>query len=455
MQEPMGFCKPAVNRVMRIVPVVAWASLSLLTAQAIGQEFFPYDGIRRLPALEIPIRAEAVPTPLGLQLAEVEDLAVASSPSVKAIEALVRAARWQSLQAGLPPNPTVGYVGAEIGNEGAAGQQGAFVSQRFVRGGKLDLAAAVAAKEARRLEQELAVERLRVLTDTRTAFFQVYLTQLEVDLSKQLGDVSRNAADTSRRLFEAGEGRRTNVLQAEIESQRAAAARRRADQRLFASWRRLAALTGLSSTTPQAVSADRDSLLTQLGWDETVGAVIATSPEIASRVAAIDKARCEVAYEESLAVQDVTTQLSAQYDDATGYTVAGVQIGMPLALWNRNQGGIGRARAELTAAHRRLEATEQVLRRRLAEAYGRFQAAQTLAEALRSEVLPRAQDNLELATEGYQAEEISFLEFLTVQRTYFEVNLESLAALRELNTTSQLIRGCLLAESGSTETQLE
>ncbi len=386
---------------------------------------------------------------MSFSLGEAEGQAVAASPSVAELEAKVRAAKWQALQVGLPPNPTVGYLGSEIGNEGQAGQQGAFVSQRMVRGGKLCYAQAVASKEVKRLRQELAAEQRRVVTDTRTAFYDVYLAQLELELLGRLTELGGKAAETSGRLFEAGEGRRTDALLAQIEQQRAAAKRRQAKQQLLASWRRLAALTGLSGGRPKPVEASRDQLLNQAAaWSDELQRIVGESPIIAARVAAIEKARCEIAYQQAVAVPDLTAQLSVQYDDATNDTVTGVQIGMPWRLWDRNQGNIGRARAELTAAKRRLEATEQTLERELAETYGRYQAARQLAEALEAEVLPRAQDNLDLATEGYEAGEISFLDLLTVQRTYFEVSLESIAALRELNVTSQLMRGCLLAGSG-------
>lgn len=409
----------------------------------------PVEAVELVEPLDIAVRLTVPTDSAGLSLDGVEDLAVGQSPSIAVLEARVRAARWACLQAGLKPNPTVGYLASEVGNEGNAGQQGAFVSQRFVRGGKLGYAQAVASKEARRLEQEMAVERLRVLTDARTAFYEVYLSQLEVELTGQLTEVSGKAADATRRLVEAEEGRRTDALLAEIENQRAGASQRRADQRLLASWRRLAALTALPVASPQPVVADRADLLSQLDWDATVRRVLQTSPELASRLAAIEKARCEIARQKAVAVSDVTAQVSVQYDDSTDDTVTGIQIGMPLRLWNRNQGGIGRAQAELTAARRRLDATEQTLQRRLAEVFGRYQSARTLADALQAEVLPRAQENLDLAIEGYDAGEINFLDLLTVQRTFFEVNIEALTALRELNETSQLIRGCLLAESGS------
>jgi len=399
----------------------------------------------RLPNVE---SVQALPAAEGLSVAEAESLAVGASPSLASIEARVRAARWQALQNGLKPNPTAGYVANEIGADGRAGQQGAYVSQRFVRGGKLGYASAVAVREARRLEQELAVERQRVMTDARTAYYDAYLAQLEVELTERLSEVSVKAVDTSEQLREAGEGLRTDALQAQIENRRTVAARARAEQRRLASWRRLAALTALPADTPRPLDASREELIADLAWETAEAELLALSPEIAARVAAVERARWNVAYQESLAVQDVTAQVSVQYDDAGSDAITSVQIGMPIPIHNRNQGGIGRARAELTAAQRRLEATEQTLRRRLAVVFGRYQSARVLADALRTEVLPRAQENLDLATEGYEAGEIGYLDLLTVQRTYFQVSLESLDALRELNEASQLIRGRLLEGSG-------
>ncbi|TWT99664.1 Cobalt-zinc-cadmium resistance protein CzcC precursor [Botrimarina colliarenosi] len=406
--------------------------------------------VRALPAV-MTFPDDLTPDMTGanvLTLADAESRALSISPSLAALRAEVTAARWECVQAGLPPNPTGGYLASEVGNDGRAGQQGAYLGQQFIRGGKLDYAQSVAAREARVREQLYDVERLRLLTDVRTVFVDTYLSQLEIELADQLLGLSLKGVDTSNKLIEAGEGRRTDVLQAEIESQRAGASKRQATVRRDAGWRRLAALTGLPAETPQVVDADLTALLGQTDWQASASRLIAASPAIAARVAEIERARCNIALQKSQAVADVTAQVSVQYDDSTDDTVAGVQIGVPLMLWNRNQGGVGRAQAELVAAHRRLESTEQTLHRQLADAFGRYERAKTQAETLASEVLPRAKESLGLSTEGYAAGEVSYLELLTVQRTYFQVSLERLALLREMNEMSQLIEGRLLSGSG-------
>ena len=84
------------------------------------------------------------PVALGrLTLADLEHQALAASPAVARAAAMVNAARGNWVQVGLPPNPTVGYEGQQIGSGGRAEQDGIFVEQEFVRGGnknKLDAA---------------------------------------------------------------------------------------------------------------------------------------------------------------------------------------------------------------------------------------------------------------------------------------------------------------------------
>lgn len=78
------------------------------------------------------------PSP-ALSLPDLEALARTHNPTLVQAHAQVEAARGRAVQAGLYPNPTAGYYGQQIGNQGTAGQQGAFVSQMIVTGGKLRL----------------------------------------------------------------------------------------------------------------------------------------------------------------------------------------------------------------------------------------------------------------------------------------------------------------------------
>jgi cobalt-zinc-cadmium efflux system outer membrane protein len=397
------------------------------------------------------LQPEPLPRPeeelAALTLAEVEGLALAFNPTLAEAAARVRAARGEQLQVGLPPNPTYGYMAGEIGNEGAAGQQGLVVGQEFIRGNKLGLNRAVASREAQRLEQEFAAQERRVLTDVRIAYYEAYLAQRRLELSRNLQAIGERAVDTAGALVEAQEGRRTDLLQAEIEGQRAGAALLQSESNLRGAWRRLTALVGQQDMAERSLTVDLSALRWQSPWNETLVQLMRESPEVAEAEANVDRARAALARACAEPIPDISAQASVQYDDSTSDTIAGAQVTLPLPLWNRNQGGIAKAQADLVAARRRLEGVQRRLQFDLAEQFQRYETALARVDALQGGILGRAQQNLELTVEGYRAGELAFLDFLTVQRTYFQVNLEYLSALGDLNESVQMLHGLLLAGS--------
>lgn len=389
-----------------------------------------------LPAVE--------PESIGLTLEAVEQMALAGNPALAEAAARIRAARGEQYQVGLPPNLTIGYSGSEIGNEGAAGQQGLYVGQEFIRGNKLGLNRAVEAGEVMRLEQHFAAQQQRVLTDVRLAFYNAYLAERRVALSRQLQMVGNQLVATSQSLLEAQEGRRIDLLQAEIESQRAGIDLAQAESNYRGAWRRLASAIGQPELPEQPLAADLNSIAWAQSWDDTLAALWQTSPETAAALAEIEKARAALARARVEPIPDINAQATVQYDNATNDTIAGAQVTLPIPLWNRNQGGIAKANGDLIAARRRLEVVEMRLQRDLATQYQAYETAQARTATIRDEILGRAQQTLDAATQAYGAGELNFLDFLTVQRTYFQANLEYLAALGELVRSVELLRGNLL-----------
>jgi cobalt-zinc-cadmium efflux system outer membrane protein len=390
---------------------------------------------------------QAEPDAPALTLQAVEEQALAANPALAEAAARVRAARGEAFQVGLPPNPTVGYYGSELGNEGHGGQNGVMVGQEFIRGNKLVLDRAVESREAQRREQHFAAQQQRVLTDVRLAFYNAFLAERRVALSRSLQMVGNQSVATASALLTAQEGRRTDLLQAEIESQRANIDFAQAESTHRAAWRRLAAVVGQPEMPAQPLAADIDQLAWSLSWDETLSQLTGSSPEVAAALAEIDKARCALARARVEPVPDISAQASVQYDDHSNYTIAGAQVTLPIPLWNRNQGGIARAQGDLIAANRRLDIVELRLARDLAAEFQAYETALARATTIREQILGRAQQTLDAATQGYQAGELDFLAFLTVQRTYFQANLEYLAALGELCQSVELLRGMLLSGS--------
>ena len=100
----------------------------------------------------------------SLSLGDLEQMALQGNPTLAQAAAAIDASRGKALQAGLYPNPTIGYVGEQIGIAGTAGElQGAFVQQTIVTAGKLRLSRA-------KYNQEACEAELRTLAQRRHRF---------------------------------------------------------------------------------------------------------------------------------------------------------------------------------------------------------------------------------------------------------------------------------------------
>ncbi|NUQ65962.1 MAG: TolC family protein [Pirellulales bacterium] len=387
-----------------------------------------------------------------MTLAELEAIALERNPTLQQAAMQVEAFRGEYLQAGLHPNPVIGYQAEEIGDQGTAGQQGGFVEQEIVTAGKLGLRRRVAGHAVAEAQSLLAAQRQRVLNDVRSGYYDVLAAQRVVEVSEEIVRIQEKGAETTRQLLEAKEVSRVDLLQANVEAESARLKRSTARNRLEAAWRRLTAVLGAPGMPMPRLDAVRESDMAQLEWQESFDRLLSSSPELAAAKARVDRARCEVARQCADRVPNVGVLGAVRYDNAEQQTLASVQVGMPLPVFNRNQGNIYRAQSELVAAQAEVDRLELQLYNRLAEAFERYRNSQTQITRYTSEILPSAQQAMELVAQGYRQGELSYLELLTSQRTFADVNLDYLESLQQFWTSTVAIEGMLL--TGGLQTTL-
>jgi cobalt-zinc-cadmium efflux system outer membrane protein len=389
-------------------------------------------------------RLEPLPSPTTFSIADLEQMALESNPTLAQAFAAVEAARGRALQASRLPNPRIGYQGSEIGNEGTAGQNGILVSQQFVRRQKLNWRVNVEEAAALRAEQVFASQQQRVLNDIRQLFYETLYAQKYLELAQQmvtLGEKSVRIAETRLMGLETG---RADVLLARVETSRARLLFADAEYRLASVWRRLAAVVGVHDLPPRMLEGDLAAELADLEWNETRHQLQTESPEIATAAAAVERAHAVVHREIAEVQRDFQVQAGVQYDDSTGDTFFSTQIMTPLLFHDRRQGAIRAARSELTAAEHELRRVELELTQRLAVAFQRYSSARRQFQVYEDEMIPNAQESLELVRHGYEAGEYNYATLLTAQRTFVRASLDRLEALRELRSTTVSIRGMLL-----------
>ena len=376
-------------------------------------------------------------------------IALAANPAVAQAAARVEALRGRWVQAGLPPNPTAGYTASEVGNDGRGGQQGGFAGQEFVTGGKLRLDQAVVAQEIQRAQLQLEAVQLRVATDVRRAAYAVLVAQRRVELTEELLSLSGQAVKASQELVEAQEISRAGLLQTQLEQQSTSIVLQRARNQLNGAWRSLSAVMG-SDLPAQRLAGDVTQLPAMLDWEEQLARISTASPELGAAMADVMRAQAAVRRAVVQPIPNLETQFSVQYDDSTNDTVAGIQVGVPLPLWNRNQGGIRQSQAEAMEARRNVDRVQLDLKQRLADTFQRYATAHAQAVTYATSILPQASQSFELVQRGYGLGELGYLDLLTAQRSYFQSNLAYLDALDDLWQSWAEIDGLLLTGSLAT-----
>ena len=418
-------------------------------------EFLPTGALPSIDTQKLkiePTQIEIVPAN-SLSLQDLEALAFEHNPTLAAAKAGLSVARGQQLQAGLYPNPKVGYLGMQMGINGTAGQQGGFIGQRIITGGKLKLDQAAAGKQVTATHFEFRAQELRVLSDVRIRFYEVLTVQQRIKLTSELVRIGDELVRATEKLLTGRQATVNDLLLAEIQLDESRILLDNATNDELQAWRRLAATIGLPGMQPSALRGQFEQVPQQLDWETCYATVMDNNPALNAARSRVERARILLQRAKKEPVPDLDLLVTHGHHNVTDDNVTTVQAGFPLPIFNRNQGNIRSAEAQLRVASRNRERIKLSLQDQLAVAFRRYTNAHQQVSRYRERMIPKSEESLKLVTIGYEKGQIQYLNLLTTQRTYWQVNLSYLDSLRELRTATSLIEGQLLSNSLSESKQ--
>jgi len=372
------------------------------------------------------------PPSADLLIDAVVNMAIDNHPALQAASAAIDREQNQVFQVTRRPNPTVGYLASEVGNDGQAGQQGMFISQNIVRGGKLCLNGQVRQRDVTIATQQLEVARQQIIADARLAFLDVAYAQEQLKLLQRLQASLDRAVDAVKRLVDSGELSLSSKLQSRLEAERNAMEVRKTRMQLKIAKSKLAALIGrpeiLADVAENALlPIDRD-----INPEEFWLAISNGSPELSLAQCRYDKSHWQVRREEAEPIPDLQTQWSVQHDTSTDFTVVGIQIGVELPIHDNNSGAIGAARSDTWRTQHEIEALRRSLRQRLAMVAGQRQQAAQQLKTIKEELEDLARENLQTTQKAFALGEATYLDLLNAQRAYIRLSLDTLLLYQQL-----------------------
>jgi outer membrane protein, heavy metal efflux system len=368
-----------------------------------------------------------------LTLEQALNLAERLHPALTAAQAQISGAAGRALQAGLFPNPELmARIEAAPLNDRFTEDADYIVgvSQPLPLGGRLSAARQSELIDADRLRYVRDNTRLDIRRHVQQAFATALYWQRVTQTRAEDVQIAANGVAVARARLEAGDAIPAEVAQAEIEQHRAQLDLESAQSRQQQALETLAVAVGAPSLEigrlegtldPPPAVPDLEALMVQFEASPFAAAAEATI--------AVQQARIDLV--QARRIPDLTLDLAYRRIGDVDNTLD-VGVRMPLTLFDRQQGALHEARADLVAAEALAQAREHELRLDLRAAYRTLTRALDQVMQLQDVILPRAERVLRVTEARYTSGDVSLSELLPVRRDWTKLRLDYLDALHEV-----------------------
>lgn len=380
-------------------------------------------------------------------LEDFESLALSSNPTLRQARAQITAAEGAAYQAGLLPNPVVGYTHEtnNVGNAVVEHYNGGFVSQEIVTGGKLRLSRAKWCRRVQIARTNFEAQQQRVRNDVRIQYFRTLAAQEALRIQDALLANGEDKLQTTREMLNLGQTNQTGILNAEVSLQRDRLARVQAERECEHAWRTFTSFIGCPqlATGPLegSLSADASPMDWEMAWGELLGA----SPELRAARQRIDHDRVTVQRERAEPIPNLLLGVSSIYSPEVDTTTTTLNIGLPLPIFDRNRGTIKQAMADLSQSHAEVQRLELELRTRLATQFRDYETSWQQVVDYDTIMLPKAKQVYDLLHESYKNRRAAWPDVLMAQRQYLSLQAEQINNHLMFRENDVAVRGMLLS----------
>lgn len=350
------------------------------------------------------------------------DLALGKNPRLIAFKKQIKASDGLILQAGLLPNPEIGAEFENIlGNKEFQGFDVAettlFISQRLERRGKRLARKTVAEKNKSLLFSNYKVLEREILGDVANAYVEVLAVQEAIRVFRKFVDLNKSFLAPIQKRIDAGkvtDAQRTRaetaISSAELELLQMQSSLEIAKLQLVSTW-------GETLPTFSRVSGSI-AKLPKISDLESLKAKIISHPELKRYDALYRANEAKLHHEKLKRKQDLTLNTGVRQfrgnDDAVAFVVG---FSIPLPFWNRNQGNITAAEAQLEATRAQKYATSSLLVVKFLRAYQQHSLNKQALQSLQNKIIPQAQQNYKQIFAGYEQGRFSYLEVIEARKS--------------------------------------
>ena len=369
-------------------------------------------------------------TPAPLTMQQAVDLARVQNPSLLSTDAHVTATKASEITAGLRVNPSFNLTGSDVSlaaNSNNPYFYSAQVSRLFERGQKRRWRLDVAHSTTDVTRSQYVDQQRQVELAVKTAFTQMLGAKGAFNLAKQNLDDYRKTIDLSRERLRAGDISATDFKRLDLQLAQFESDYDNAHTNLVQASLQLQTLLGYDRPRPGFdITGLLDPPPITATLTDTEQKALQVRPDYLAAQQSVHLADANV----KLAYAEGTTDptLEGEYDRAGTANSAGFQIGIPLRIFDRNQGEKERTRYEVDSSRSSVTAARNQVVSDVDQAWFALDTAQRQAHRYNTRYLDeatRVRDNLQFS---YRNGNSTLLDYLSALRDYRAITLSSLNA---------------------------
>lgn len=209
-----------------------------------------------------------------------------------------------------------------------------------------------------------------------------------------------------------------------------------ARNRFDAAWKQLAASLGTPNMPPTQLEGRVDGPIPLFGYQEVVERINARHTDVLTAANSLLRAQYVLRLAQVAPVPDVHVQFVLQKDQTTppNHLTQNVQVGIPVPIFDRNQGEIRRAEAMLSRAELEGARVRNDLAAKLAAAFERYQNNRKLIDYYKNHMLPDQVMAFRGLYQQYelQPDKVSFTALLQAQQNLGQTVTSYLGVLGDL-----------------------
>ena len=380
---------------------------------------------------------ERLPPPMAISIEDqtkfnLEDLvaiAQGRSPLLAQAAAEIEMARGRTWQAGLYPNPVAKGGAMQLG--GSESQYYAQLSQEIVTRNKLQLSEAAAGQEVIQAELRFVRARFDLLTKVRQGYGAVLAADRRTVVLRELANLAGKSQQTAERMFRAGESARPDAIMLEIELEKAEVALENAHVAAAGARRQLAAVIGQRELQLVRVEGNLAASLDRFANAVVLDEYVPQNAGVLLAEVEVERARLLARRAEVEPFPNVTLSGGYMYQVEGVHNMAIVDLSFPLPLWNRNQGNIFAARADVGRAMHGVRQSQHDVAQQMADGVARYRAAHQQVLRYEQRIMPKASEGVRIIQQGFDTGQFDFQRLLQAQRSLVEADLGYVSSLAE------------------------